>query len=68
MPNSLTWWIADFVLLFLVWMLAVQAYRGAQPRQHVAIARRAPEYDRALFNVQSHEEYSASSTRHRERG
>ncbi len=49
MPNSLTWWIADFVLLFLVWMLAVQAYRGAQPGQRVAIARRAPEYDRALY-------------------
>lgn len=40
MPNSLTWWIVDFALLFLIWMLAVRAYRGAQPEQRSAIARR----------------------------
>lgn len=28
MLTSLTWWIADFGLLFLIWMLTVQVYRG----------------------------------------
>jgi len=68
MPNSLMWWIADFELLLLIWVLGVQAYRRTQPGQQAAVARRVPVYDRSLFQVQALEKALATSAQCRERG